>query len=523
MYYKFYLIGIFLFVPKCFIYAQNYLISNPDRIEDVSLLDGEYGNLNFGGGYFLEVGKMVGIYAEHNSESLIRFNLQDVRCNKVISAKLRLYKPNCFIQKYPAEVGIYRVSNENRYWKEGSGICEKAKEGCSWNYNAGNHPWSKEFYNNKKALDIKNIPVDKGLWIEFDLPAELVQSWLVNPVTNTGLKIVLHNKVNEWGEHVYFYSSEHFLGKGPQLIISGTGKRNIKTTYSNKIAKKHHQFSTINENDFERWLISGRRLANFTVLSKMDREQAKLFYYYDIIFRKDFLLKRYQIPLGETFMRIEQAIDKKDEKETKRLMYDVRAYLLVWEYLRETDWYTSGPLADILSPWQLTALFGKGVFGRMEESAEDNNKKIWVTYDEKSMSENIDKTIKLTEEKLQLTHEAIKNFREVLNPIERKEQTSLMQFRNDLTQVQKSYQEGFNDANTMQAIKNMHLHHEVFLYYQSIYNTPRWFYFLENSPIIPFAKWIVETRKRMYTKEANQRQIKEIIKYRTSSLKDKIN
>lgn len=522
MYNKCYLIGIVLLINQN-VFAQNYLISNPDRIEDVSLLDGEFGNLNFGGGYFLEAGKMVGIYVEHNAESLIRFNLEDVKCNKVISARLRLYKPNCFIQKYPVEVGIYKVCNENGNWKEGSGICEKDKIGCSWDFIDGNRPWAenpKGSNNAETALDVKSIPANNGLWVEFELPADLVQSWLVNPNTNTGLKIVMHNKINEWGEHVYFYSSEHFSGKGPQLIIKGTGKSNTKTTISNNISKKRHQFSTINENDFEKWLISGRRLANFTVLSEMDRGQAKVFYYYDIIFRKDFLLERYQIPLGETFLHIEEAISKNDDKETRKLMNDVRAYLLVWEYLRETDWYTSGPLADVLSPWQLTALFGKGIFGRMQESAEDNNETIWKTYDEKSMAENMDKTMDLTAKKLQLTFDATNKFRKVLNPIERNEQMNLMQFRDDLNHVQKSYQEKLNDVNVMQEIKNLHFHHEVFLYYQSIYNTPRWFYFLDNSPVIPFAKWIVETRKRVYTKEANQKQINEIKEYRTSSLKD---
>ena len=80
-------------------------------------------------------------------------------------------------------------------------------------------------------------------------------------------------------------------------------------------------------------------------------------------------------------------------------------------------------------------------------------------------------------------------------------------------EVQRAYAGRLNDITTFNNVKQMHLHHEVFLYYQSIYNTPRWFYFMDNAPIIPYAKWIVNTRRRMYNVEANQKQLNEIRKY----------
>ena len=36
---------------------------------------------------------------------------------------------------------------------------------------------------------------------------------------------------------------------------------------------------------------------------------------------------------------------------------------------------------------------------------------------------------------------------------------------------------------------------------------------MDNAPIIPYAKWIVNTRRRMYNVEANQKQLNEIRKY----------
>lgn len=497
------LIGIY-FIFNIPLSAKSFIISDKNRIEDAPLLDGEFGGLNFGGAYLLEVGKMVGIYVEHTAKSLIRFDMQDVKFTQIHSAKIRLYKPNCFIQLFPVEVGIYKVEGKEN-WEEGTGICESSVKGCSWNK-----------WDNKTCTLIKKqtVPKDKGCWVEFEIPSDLVQDWLKYPESNNGLCIEAIPQNNQWGEHLYFYASEHYSGKGPQLVIEGTGERKlVKTKTGLKNNKQDHGYLTIKENAFNKWLRASKRLANFTFLSEMDRDQAKLFYYYDVIFRRDFLLKRYQIPLGQTFANIDEAVAKNDEKRIRILMEDVRKYLLVWEYLRETDWYTSGPLAEILSPWQLSALFGKGIFGRMEESATEENKKIWVSYDKKSMLENMNKTMRQTKEKLELRSQAVDAFRQYLEPIENMEHENLMEFKNDLVKVQRAYASRLDDITTFNDVKQMHLHHEVFLYYQSIYNTPRWFYFMKNAPIIPYAKWIVNTRRRMYNVEANQKQLNEIQKY----------
>lgn len=497
------LIGIY-FIFNIPLSAKSFIISDKNRIEDAPLLDGEFSELNFGGAYLLEVGKMVGIYVEHTAKSLLRFDMQDVKFNQIRSAKVRLYKPNCFIQLFPVEVGLYKVEGKEN-WEEGMGICELSAKGCSWG------KWKDKTYT---LIKKQTVSKDEGGWVEFEIPSDLVQDWLEHPESNKGMCIEAIPQKNQWGEHLYFYASEHYSGKGPQLVVEGTGERKLVKTKTNpQNKKKEHGYLAIKENAFNKWLRASKRLANFTFLAEMDRDQAKLFYYYDVIFRRDFLLNRYQIPLGQTFSNIDEAVAKNDEARTRTLMKDVRKYLLVWEYLRETDWYTSGPLAEILSPWQLSALFGKGVFGRMEESALEENKKIWVSYDKKGMLENMDKTMRQTKEKLRLPPQVVDIFRQYLEPIENMEHKNLMDFKNDLVEVQRAYAGRLNDITTFNNVKQMHLHHEVFLYYQSIYNTPRWFYFMDNAPIIPYAKWIVNTRRRMYNVEANQKQLNEIRKY----------
>jgi len=71
------------------------------------------------------------------------------------------------------------------------------------------------------VLDIQTAPDGCDQWMEFDIPTELAQRWLEHPERNSGLFIKVTNEKPEWGDHVYFYSSEHASGKGPQLVLEG--------------------------------------------------------------------------------------------------------------------------------------------------------------------------------------------------------------------------------------------------------------------------------------------------------------
>jgi hypothetical protein len=62
--------------------GQTLTIDARARVEDAALLDGEFAHWNYGASPFIEAGFTVGIYAEHNAVSLIRFNLEGVRAEK---------------------------------------------------------------------------------------------------------------------------------------------------------------------------------------------------------------------------------------------------------------------------------------------------------------------------------------------------------------------------------------------------------------------------------------------------------
>jgi len=86
-----------------------FVIARPEDVEDVALLDREFGTWNFGSGILLEAGYMPGLYELHHAATLIRFNLSGSDCDKVRSATLRLYKPECTIQMAPIQVQVHRT------------------------------------------------------------------------------------------------------------------------------------------------------------------------------------------------------------------------------------------------------------------------------------------------------------------------------------------------------------------------------------------------------------------------------
>ena len=127
---------------------------------------------------------MVGIYVEHTAKSLLRFDMQDVKFNQIRSAKVRLYKPNCFIQLFPVEVGLYKVEGKEN-WEEGMGICELSAKGCSWG------KWKDKTYT---LIKKQTVSKDEGGWVEFEIPSDLVQDWLEHPESNKACALKRYHK-----------------------------------------------------------------------------------------------------------------------------------------------------------------------------------------------------------------------------------------------------------------------------------------------------------------------------------------
>lgn len=500
--------------------ADTVSVSAPADTHDTALLDGEYASWNFGGSPLLEVGFMGGIYAEHHAVTLLRFDLSGVPCREVSGAKIRLCKPRCFVQTTPLAIKLLAVARANAGWLEGSAMGAEDPGGASWVAAKVNHPWSGapgcaragiDF--SPKPLDARTAPPDRGEWMEFALPAGLVQQWLDHPEDNAGVYLAADVQGSEWGQHVYFYSSEHYSGKGPQLVIEGTPGVARRPPEQTTRAKVPMALPPIGQ-AFEHWLRQDGRIARMTTDCRMTREQAQVFYYFDTQAREELLLPRYQRPLGRIFTRMNELAAKGDEPGVRAQLEAARKALLTWEYIRETSWYTSGPNADCLSPGQLGQLFSQTIFGKLEERNDEAGRErlrrsgsdpnewqgTWLPLTGPKLEEAVQQTLQTTARKLKLTPEQAKEIEPALADARREENRYLTEFRKYLDQARRLAAQNADNAEMLQVVRGLHLNHERFLYYQSIYDTPRWSLFMQKVPTLPFAKWVAEVGKRYYPK-----------------------
>jgi len=497
--------------------AETFKVSDSLAVEDTALLDREFGGWNFGSGLLLEVGYMPGLYELHHAASLIRFDLSRVACGQVTAAKLRLYKPKCFIQIRPVRICIHAVSARNAAWAGGSAECAAQANACSWNALRHAQAWSGTPGCSKEGadylapfLDAQLAPADRGQWIEFTIPAELVQQWLDRPDSNAGLYLRAEKagtREELLGDHVYFYSSEHYLGKGPQLVIEGSaGKARGQTR---KMGNPMNTFPVADQ-AFEKWRRDGNRYVKWAEICEMNAGQSLLLYWFDVTVRGTVLNPRCRVPLSKNLDELEKLIARGDEKDARKRLREARELLLVWEYIRETRWYDSGPTADLLSPLQLGKLWGQCVFGKMEETAGD---KSWKTMTPEELEHHIQSKIKKTAKELELTKEQTATLRPVITECEMQEHAHLRLFRKDLARVQELADKGMDNDKMFELVKSLHMNHELFLYYQSAFDTPRWTAFMEHARAIPLARVYVDLRKKEYNAERTERQVKHSEKF----------
>ncbi len=498
-------------------HTRTYVISDPQDIEDVALRDREFADWNFGGGIVLEAGYMPGLYEEHHCVSLLRFDLSRLLCEKVQAAKVRLYKPKCTVQMRSAKIGIYQLTSANTDWTEGTSLCEEEAAASCWSHLRKEKTWAGAKGCSRKGvdfltpvLDIQTAPDDCGQWLEFDIPIELVQRWLDHPEQNSGLYIKPMNEKMEWGDHVYFYSSEHSSGKGPQLVIEGTpGKPKIKT--EKQVRKKRKHMFPPSDTVFDKWLAEAdNRYVRWTKECNMTREQAKIIYYYDVTVRGEMLMPNCRVPLTEYIVRLDTLIPKGDEKAARDILKNVRKRLLYWEYIREANWYDAGPLADVLTPLQLGTLWGKCIFGNMLKKHGNSS---WKRLSPDELETEIESTVKKTRERLELTTEQAKIIDPLVAKYERLEHEYVENFMDDLMKIQEFIKQGRDDEAMFNLVKSLHMNHELFLYFQSWYNTPRWSLYMEQAAPIPLAKIFANGRRKEYNPERTQRQIDHAKKY----------
>lgn len=197
---------------------------------------------------------------------------------------------------------------------------------------------------------------------------------------------------------------------------------------------------------------------------------------------------------------------KDNDAELRAHLKRVRELLLVWEYIRETSWYTSGPLADVLTPRQLGILFGRSIFGRMEEAGKEKNKPIWQPVPPDQIDAHVEQALRQTRERLKMTPEQFAVMEAGIVDAERLENDYLGKFRRDFDECRRLLDAGDVDEDKLfRVVRDMHLNHELFLYYQSIFDTPRWSVFMQHAPPGPLAEWIINTRRGHYERQTGMK------------------
>jgi hypothetical protein len=483
------LVCLLLLVPTL-ARAETVTITGPASVDDAALLDGEFAGWNFGASPLLEAGLMGGIYAEHRGASMIRFDVRPLAGAKVTGAMLRLYKPKDFVQTAPVDVAIHAIRVPSD-WQEGEGFAEPKGNAVTQATNIG-------YDGNPIASAV--APDDRGGWIEFALPAELAQKWIDDPASNAGVYVAVAKPATAWGEHAYFHASEHWSGNGPQLVIECTP---VPPLAASRATTRPTLFRLPAESSLKPWLDKNGRLAKFTKDGAMSLSQARLFQFYDTTVREQLIKARYQIPLVKVMNELGPLIKRGGNDDAIReMLRRVRELLLVWEYIRETCWYTSGPLADDLSPKQVGILFGRSIFGRMEEAGREKGEPIWQPVPPEELDRHVETMLRNTREKLKMTPEQFKPLEAALADAERKENEYLIKFRADFDACRAMLDSGEVDETKMfDLVRGMHLNHELFLYYQSIYDTPRWSVLMKHAPPAALAAWVVDARRGHYERQ----------------------
>ncbi len=514
--------------------AGEFVVSTPGDVHDAALLDGDFAAWNFGGSPLLEAGFMGGIYAQHHAVTLLRFDLSGVPLKEITSARIRLYKPRSFIQTAPVTLSMYEVAVPNAGWLEGGASGADDPGGASWTRPKVNQKWAgapgcsrpdSDFV--AKPLATQTALLDQGEWLEFQIPPKLAQRWLDNPSENAGVYVTAGVSSAEWGQHVYFYSSEHYSGKGPQLVLTGEAGPAHRPAEDVARAKTPMILPPMGP-AFDSWLKEDGRIAHMTLDCRMTREQARVFYYFDTQVRDELILPHYQRPLGQIFTRMSEQLAQDDAAGVRTRLEQARKALLAWEYIRETTWYTAGANADFLSPWQLGQLFGHCIFGRKEEHDDESGREklrdagrdanswegTWQPLAGKKLEDAVEKTLQTTAQRLSLTPEQKQEIAGPLVAARREENRYLTGFRQSLDKSRDLARQNIDDAKMLAAVRAVHLNHERYLYYQSIYDEPRWNLFMEKAPVLSFGKWVAEVGKRYYPKPRSSKTLKTAAKVR---------
>lgn len=502
---------------------ETFTIKGSKDVADVALRGNDFGAWNYGRGILLEAGNFIGLYDTHPGASLIRFNVSGLKADEVYSARMKIYKPRSMSQQGPVEVSVYKVSKANGDWVEGGSASQKEPGAVCWRMKAENKPWAGEEGCSKEGVDYELpalyktqtvFPETSG-WIEFNLPAELVQSWIDNPETNHGLYIRGQEDADLTDE-AYFFSSEHPSGKGPQLIVDATTGP-AKTVKQEWAWNPPKFLPPVNSPEYKKWkqVASGRykRWATGPEMH-LSEEQGLWPYYWDTHIRIN-SRKEIFIPLAKSLKRLRKYIAEDNEDALNEELDFVRLHVLKYEDVKGMRIHQSGPVAEELSSIQLGTMLGKEKFGVHARHG-------IAKYPQRSVEEILDK-IDNEINKLDVFAKEYNVSDDQMNTMEKyiRLYEGNRWHQGNLTgkymrEVQTMLAKGEESEELYVSARKLFYHHKLYVYWLSDFNTPKWnlwMNIIKGWAIKHVANDFLNARSDNYRLERYEKEIAEIREY----------
>lgn len=501
--------------------SEAFLITGSEDVADVALRGNDFGAWNYGRGIFLEAGYFVGLYDLHPGASLIRFNVSGLEVDAVSSAKLRIYKPKSMSQQGPVKVRVFRVSEANGDWVEGGSASQEERGASTWRMKkSGNKPWAGAAGCSKAGVDYELptlgetqtvYPRTSG-WIEFNLPAELVQSWIDNPEMNYGLYIRGQEDA-DLSDEAHFFSSEHPSGKGPQLIIKATPGP-AKTEKQNWAWNPPKYMPPVTSPEYAKWkVVAGGRYKRWATGPEMhlSEEQGLWPYYWDTQIRIN-SRKECFIPLAKSLIRLRNYLEEGNQDALYNELVDVvRPHLLKYEDVKGMRIHQSGPVAEELTSIQLGTMLGKegfGVHGDIEKYTP------WKT--EEEIQSKIEKEIDKITEKWEFSEDQRDTLEKYLSLYEGNRWYHGNWTGQYLREVQDMLETREESEELYRAARKLFYHHKLYVHWLSDFDTPKWnlwMHKIKGAAIKHVATDFLNSRSDNYRLEKYEEEIAEIREY----------
>lgn len=511
--------------------AGALVVSGPEHVQDTFLRNGKFwGKWNFGNAQFLQVGVQPStVYDIYRTVSLIRFDLSGLQYAKVESARLRLYVPRNQTQMVPVPIHVHAVSAANAGWKEGASEAEEEPEAASWNCRAQGQPWAGGQGLSEPGVDYAAEPLAsktadglEGEWFEFELPKTLIQSWMDYPDGNAGL-LVRTDENAEPGQCTDICSSQHWSGKGPQLVIKGKFSTSIVAAEVHSEKHYNPRFKLPPTGPvYERWL--NESTERYAVWAKdksinLTGLQTVFPYMWDVIVRGDIILPKAMLPLSRITEEVPEVVARGDRQQARQIMEDFMKYMMVFDYARDQNWYDSGPTADFVSPLQVAKFFVKeggddmgahAIYAGIDSQSKNGR---WDDCSPEAINAQITAQLDTIKQRLNPTAEQYAAIESVVRTNMPLEYYHARELKKSLNLVHQLIAKGTDGVEMLKALRGMFFHHRMFLIHQSLFSMPKYSVLIDNGDILAYTRWFYDVREKQYSRSRIARQLATATKY----------